>query len=45
MNDLSNVENFPAFAFGFAMGMYIGRLVTEEKLSIGMVILHIITAE
>jgi len=44
MNDLSNVANFLAFAFGFAMGTYIG-LVIEEKLSIGMVILRIITAE
>ena len=44
MNDLSNVANFLAFAFGFAMGTYIG-LVIEEKLSIGMVILRIITTE
>ncbi|HJX56688.1 MAG TPA: DUF5698 domain-containing protein [Methanoregula sp.] len=44
MNDLSNVANFLAFAFGFAMGTYIG-LVIEEKLSISMVILRIITAE
>lgn len=44
MNDLSNIANFLAFAFGFAMGTYIG-LVIEEKLSIGMVILRIITAE
>jgi len=44
MNDLSNIANFLAFAFGFAMGMYIG-LVIEEKLSIGMVILRIVTTE
>ncbi|HET6580567.1 MAG TPA: DUF5698 domain-containing protein, partial [Methanoregula sp.] len=44
INDLSNIANFLAFAFGFAMGTYIG-LVIEEKLSIGMVILRIITAE
>jgi uncharacterized protein YebE (UPF0316 family) len=44
MNDLSNVANFLAFAFGFAMGTYIG-LVIEEKLSIGMVILRIISTE
>ncbi len=44
MKDLSNVANFFAFAFGFAMGTYIG-LIIEEKLSIGMVILRIITTE
>ena len=44
MNDLSNIANFLAFAFGFAMGTYIG-LVIEEKLSIGMVILRIVTTE
>jgi len=44
MNDLANIPNFFAFAFGFAFGTYIG-LVLEEKLSIGMVILRIITTE
>jgi len=44
MNDLANIANFFAFAFGFAFGTYIG-LVLEEKLSIGMVILRIITTE
>jgi uncharacterized protein YebE (UPF0316 family) len=44
MNDLANIANFFAFAFGFAAGTYIG-LVLEEKLSIGMVILRIITTE
>lgn len=44
MRDLSNIANFLAFAFGFAMGTYIG-LVIEEKLSIGMVIMRIVTAE
>jgi len=44
MKDLSNIANFLAFAFGFAMGTYIG-LVIEEKLSIGMVILFIVTTE
>jgi uncharacterized protein YebE (UPF0316 family) len=43
MNDLSNIANFLAFAFGFAMGTYIG-LVIEEKLIIGMVI-HTTTEE
>ncbi|GAB6284768.1 MAG: DUF2179 domain-containing protein [Methanoregula sp.] len=44
MNDLANIANFFAFAFGFAFGTYIG-LVLEEKLSIGMVIMRIITTE
>jgi len=44
MSDLHNVANFFAYAFGFAMGTYVG-LVIEEKLSIGMVILRIITTE
>jgi uncharacterized protein YebE (UPF0316 family) len=44
MNDLANIANFFAFAFGFAFGTYIG-LVIEEKLSIGMVIMRIITTE
>jgi len=42
MSDLSNIANFLAYAFGFAMGTYIG-LVIEEKLSIGMVIMRIVT--
>ncbi len=42
MRDLSNIGNFLAFAFGFAAGTYIGLLV-EERLSIGMVIIRIIT--
>jgi uncharacterized protein YebE (UPF0316 family) len=44
MKDLSNIANFLAFALGFAMGTYVG-LVIEEKLSIGMVILRIVTTE
>ncbi len=44
MQDLSNIANFMAFALGFAMGTYVG-LVIEERLSIGMVILRIITTE
>jgi uncharacterized protein YebE (UPF0316 family) len=44
MKDLSNIANFMAFALGFAMGTYMG-LVIEEQLSIGMVILRIITTE
>lgn len=42
MQDLYNVANFIAFALGFATGTYVG-LVIEERLSIGMVILRIIT--
>ena len=44
MSDLSNIANFFAFAFGFATGTYVG-LVIEEKLSIGMVIMRIVTTE
>jgi uncharacterized protein YebE (UPF0316 family) len=44
MQDLSNIANFMAFALGFATGTYVG-LVIEERLSIGMVILRIITTE
>jgi len=44
MKDLANIANFLAFALGFAMGTYVG-LVVEEKLSLGMVILRIVTAD
>jgi len=44
MQDLSNIANFMAFALGFATGTYVG-LVIEERLSIGMVILRIITTD
>ncbi|NMB77877.1 MAG: DUF2179 domain-containing protein [Methanomicrobiales archaeon] len=44
LSDLANWINFFAYAFGFATGTYVG-LVLEEKLSIGMVILRIITTE
>ncbi|OPX63608.1 MULTISPECIES: DUF2179 domain-containing protein [unclassified Methanoregula] len=44
MQDLSNIANFMAFALGFAAGTYVG-LVIEERLSIGMVILRVITTE
>jgi uncharacterized protein YebE (UPF0316 family) len=44
MKDLANIANFLAFALGFAMGTYVG-LVIEERLSIGMVILRIVTPE
>lgn len=42
MKNLSNIANFLAFALGFAAGTYVG-FVVEEKLSIGMVIIRIIT--
>ena len=44
MKDLANIANFLAYALGFAAGTYIG-LVVEEKLSLGMVILRIVTAD
>ena len=44
MKDLANIANFLAFALGFAVGTYVG-LVIEEKLSIGMVILRIVTTD
>lgn len=44
MSDLTNIANFFAFAFGFAMGTYVG-LIIEEKVSIGMVIMRIVTTE
>jgi uncharacterized protein YebE (UPF0316 family) len=44
MKDLSNIANFIAFALGFAIGTYVG-LVIEERLSIGMVIMRIVTGE
>jgi len=44
MKDLANIANFLAYALGFAAGTYVG-LVVEEKLSLGMVILRIVTAD
>jgi uncharacterized protein YebE (UPF0316 family) len=44
LNNLSNIAYFLAYAFGFALGTYVG-LVIEEKLSIGMVIMRIITTD
>jgi|SRR5208337_5238460 len=44
MSDLTNIANFFAFAFGYATGTYVG-LIIEEKLSIGMVIMRIVTTE
>jgi uncharacterized protein YebE (UPF0316 family) len=44
LKDLSNIVYFMAYAFGFAAGTYVG-LVIEERLSIGTVILRIVTTE
>lgn len=44
MKDLANIANFLAYALGFAAGTYVG-LVVEEKLSLGMVILRIVTTD
>jgi len=44
LNNLSNIATFLAFAAGFAMGTYVGPLI-EEKLSIKMVVVRIITSE
>ncbi|MFA6363665.1 DUF2179 domain-containing protein [Methanoregula sp.] len=44
LNNLSNIAYFLAYAFGFALGTYVG-LILEEKLSIGMVIMRIITTD
>ena len=44
LNNLSNPAYFLAYAFGYALGTYVG-LVLEEKLSIGMVIMRIITTD
>ena len=44
MNDLSDSANFFGFAFGFAMGTYVGH-ITEERQSIGMATMRIVTIE
>ena len=44
LKDLSNIVYFMAYAFGFAAGTYVG-LVIEERLSIGTVILRVVTTE
>lgn len=44
LNNLSNISYFLAYAFGYALGTYMG-LVIEEKLSIGMVIMRIVTTD
>jgi uncharacterized protein YebE (UPF0316 family) len=42
LSDISNIAIFLGFAFGFALGTFVG-LVIEEKLSVGMVIVRIVT--
>jgi uncharacterized protein YebE (UPF0316 family) len=44
MNNLTNVVSYIAYGTGFAAGTYIGMLI-EEKISIGLVSVHIITRE
>jgi uncharacterized protein YebE (UPF0316 family) len=42
MTNVSNIATFLAYALGFTTGTYVGMLV-EEKLSLGQVIIRIIT--
>jgi uncharacterized protein YebE (UPF0316 family) len=42
MQNLTNVVNYLAYAFGFAIGNYIGMWI-EQKLALGMVVVRIIT--
>ena len=42
MNNLSNVVNYIAYGLGFAMGNFVGIYI-EEKLSIGFILLRVIT--
>ncbi len=44
LSNLSNIATFLAYAFGFACGTYIGLLI-EERLSIGRVVVRVITAK
>jgi uncharacterized protein YebE (UPF0316 family) len=44
LDNLSNIATFIAFAAGFASGTYIGLLI-EEKLSIGMVFVRVVTGK
>ena len=44
MNNLTNIVSYVAYGTGFAAGTYIGMLI-EEKISIGLVSVHIITRE
>jgi uncharacterized protein YebE (UPF0316 family) len=42
LTDISNIAMFLGFAFGFALGTYVG-MVIDEKLSVGRVIVRIVT--
>jgi uncharacterized protein YebE (UPF0316 family) len=44
MNNLTNFASYAAYGAGFAAGTYIG-MVIEEKISIGLVIVRIITPD
>jgi len=44
MNNLTNIASYLAYGAGFAAGTYIG-MVIEEKISIGLVIVRIITPD
>ena len=44
MNNLTNIVSYIAYGAGFAAGTYIG-MVIEEKISIGLAIVRIITRE
>ncbi len=44
MQNLTNVVNYVAYAFGFALGSYVGMTI-ERRLSLGMVVIRVITAK
>lgn len=43
MQNLDSMVNYFAYAFGFAAGSFVGMTI-ERRLSLGMVIIHVITA-
>lgn len=44
VSNLTNIVNYFAYAFGYALGNYIG-ITIEEKLSVGVLMLRIITKD
>lgn len=44
MQNLTNVVNYVAYAFGFAVGSFVGMSI-ERRLSLGMVVVRVITAK
>jgi len=44
MNNLTNWKNYIAYALGFSIGIFIGIYI-EEKLSVGILMLRIVTKE